>query len=342
LVFVGLYFIADIFSNLSDILKAKPPFSIVIAYYLYMLPLIFLRVSPFALLISVLYTIGELNRNNEIITLRSAGLSVFRISLPAIFLALTLSFFALFIQERVLMNSQKKVDDIKVTFIKKDADLASEETNIAFHSKDMIIFAERLLPKSKTLDGVIIFKEDSEGNIVKKTICKNIVYTNGKWQAQNIIDYNLDAYGNIVDTPQHWKEKYIDIEEKPEELVFKKSIFAQFSSLKDLKKEIDRLKKVKGHLQKDKLIIDYHQKLADPLSHFFLVMGVLPIALEIKKRKVALSSLGVGLIFGFIYFYVASLSIAFGKSGFILPILSAWIAPLFFLTVGLTGIKFIR
>ena len=90
------------------------------------------------------------------------------------------------------------------------------------------------------------------------------------------------------------------------------------------------------------MIIRYNQKIADPLSHFFLIIGILPFALEIKKRKVGLTSLGVGFIFGFIYYFISSFSIALGKSGILLAYLSPWMAPLFFLTIGITGLLLIR
>ena len=88
LTFIGLYFIIDLFSNLSDILKTKPSLDILVQYYLHSLPLIILRVSPPSLLISTLYTFGELNRNNEIISFRASGLSILKIASPVIFFSL--------------------------------------------------------------------------------------------------------------------------------------------------------------------------------------------------------------------------------------------------------------
>ena len=341
LVFIGLYFIVDLFSNLNDMLQAKPPIGALIGYYAYMVPLIFLRVSSFAFLVSVLYTYGELNKHNEILTMRASGMSVFRVSLPVLAFALLLSAATFFIQERVLLYSQKKVDDIKVKFIKKNFS-APEEGNFAFHSKDMILFTSKFIPKNKLLQDVIVFKEDSEGNITQKTIAQSITYKDSVWMAQNVIEYALDTEGNIVGTPTHSAEKRVDIEEKPEELALKKSILTQFASLKDLRKEIKKLSKIKAYNKLSNLVIDAYNKIADPFAHLFLVIGILPFALEIKKRKVALSSLGIGFIFWFLYYYVASLSTALGKTGIILPICSPWIGPLFFVTVGITGLLLIR
>ncbi len=342
LIFIGLYLVIDIFSTLSDILKAKPNLFILLEYYIQSLPLIITRVSPIALLISTLYTFGELNKNNEIISIRACGLSVARIAFPALFFALLISISVFFLQQKVLIKSQKRVADIKVQFITKKLDKISQEQNLAFTSGNMILFVGTYLPKYKTMEQVVIFEEDRKRRIVKKIIAKEIAYEHKQWVAKDIVEYSLDEAGDIIDVPLSWDEKIIDIDEKPESLVYKKGAFSQFSSLTTLRKEINRLKKIKADNLLSNLIIDYYQKMAEPFSHLFLIIGVLPLALEIRRRKVALSSLGIGFIFGFLYYAISSFSIALGKSGIILPVFSALLAPLFFLTVGISGIILLK
>lgn len=342
LIFVGLYFMVDIFSNLSRVLKYRTPLSILSQYYLYSTPLILLRVSPISLLISTLYIFGELNKNNEIISIRASGLSILKLAFPVICFALVASTAMFLVQEKMLINSQKKVEDIKAQFMEKRITSDVVEKNLAFTSGDMILFAQSFSPKEETLQNVIIFQENENKIITKKILCQKIIYEYGFWIGKDIIEYNLDEKGNITDIPIVLSTKKIDLQEKPNELVYKKSIFSQFSSLSKLRQEMNRLKKIKAEKLLANLTIDYHQKIAEPFSHLFLVIGILPLALEIKKRKVGLSSLGVGFIFGFIYFTLGSFSVALGKSGIILPLFSAWLAPLFFVTVGISGLLLIR
>ncbi|UCG34939.1 MAG: LptF/LptG family permease [Candidatus Omnitrophota bacterium] len=342
LVFVGLYFIIDLFSSLSDILKAKAPVYIILKYYAFMIPLIFLRVSSLALLISMLYTFGEMNRTNEIVSMRASGVSIFRIAFPVMFIALFISFFSLFVQEEVLVKSQQKVEDIKMTYIKKKTSRGSEKRNFAFPSQDMIFFVRKFSPKDATLYDVSIFQEDQEGNILKKIVCSKISYQEEKWLGKDMIEYTLNERGNIIGKPLHWPEKEINLDRSPKDLATKHSIFSEYSSLKTLKWERERLKKVRAKNILSNLTIDFHQKIADPLTHFFLIVGVLPLCLAIKKRKVALSALGVGFIFGFIYYCLFSFGIALGKAGILLPALSVWVTPVFFVTVGISGIALLR
>ncbi|MCK9614738.1 MAG: LptF/LptG family permease [Candidatus Omnitrophica bacterium] len=341
-VFITLYFIIDISYTLSDILKSKPPASVLISYYLNMIPLIFLTVSPFSLPISVFYTFGELGRHNEVLSMRASGISVLRIAFPIIFFSIIVSSGSLFIQEKILIGAQKKIEDIKIHSIKKTYSSQSDETNLAFSSMNTIFFVGKFSPQKKTLSDVIMFEENERKNITKKTIAKSMVYAENKWEANGVMEYKLDSAGNITGMPVYWAKKEIKLEEKPETLVFKKSILFQFASLKNLKKEIRQLKQIKAFDKLANLTIDYNRKIVEPLSTLFLVIGILPLALEIKKRRAGFSSLGVGIICSFVYYTFMYFGIALGKGGIILANFSPWLAPLFFVSAGITGLIFLK
>lgn len=340
--FIGLYIIIDLFTNLSDFLKEKIPPYIIINYYLEMLPLIFLQVNPFSFLLGVTYTFAELNKSNEVMGIRTSGVSVFRLSLPSIILALLISFFSMFIQEKVLLSSQKKVEDIKLTYFKKKPLTSHEERNLAFRYKNMIFFISRFLPQDKSLEDVIIFKEDAKGNLSEKLVARKIVYLKGIWVARDTIFYKLTSSGKFLGKPVYWKEKKIELNEKPESLIVKKSMFGEFAPLKSLKREINRLKNIGAYNLLSNLTVEFQRKISEPFTPFFLAIGVLPFILEIKIRKVGLSTLGLVFIFGFLYYVIFSLSLAFGKAQLLLPSLSPWIAPSFFLVIGISGLILLR
>ncbi|MCK4809847.1 MAG: LptF/LptG family permease [Candidatus Omnitrophica bacterium] len=355
LAFLGLYIIVDLFTNLGDFLCNKMPFKVILTYYLHMIPLIFSTISPFSLLITVIYTLAVLNRNNEILGMRVFGFSLFRISAGIITLSIVISFLALFIQEKLSFNSQRKIADITLEYIKGKKVSDKELKNIIFKDKDMLFFISRFIPKSKLLEGVTIYKEDNEGNTKEELVASKIAYINGKWVAKDLTARNLDNKGRYADIiPVFWENKTIDLSLKPENLAVKKSlsggfassIFAgassslsrDFSSIKKLFKEIQRLKVIKKYGRLPQFIIEFNLKLAQPFFHFFLIIGVLPFALEIKKRKAGLSSLGLWFIFGFAYYVIFSISLSLGKAGLILPHLCVWVAPLCFSIVGVSGL----
>ncbi len=339
--FIGLYVIVDLFSNLGSFLETKIPFNILVTYYFYNLPLILLRVSPFSLLISTIYTFARLNKSNEVLGMRTFGLSVFRISLAALILSFIVSSTSLLIQERLLFISQEKVEEIKIKYIKKKK-ISSQRKNITFRYQNMFFFVSRFIPHQKSLKEVVIFKEDNQGNITEKMMIKKMIYLKGMWVANEVISYKVNFQGKISNRPLYFKTKVIELEEKPEELLIKRTALGEFLSLKDLRKEIHRLIKIKAYNILSNLTIQFHQKIAQPFSHFFLIIGALPFVLEIRKRRVALSSLGLAFIFSFLYYLIFSVSLALGKAGVLLPSLCVWTAPLFFFTAGISALLLLR
>ncbi len=338
-VFLGLYVIIDLFSHLGEFLKNKIPFYLILNYYIYNFPFMFLKVSPFSLLISTIHAFGELNKNNEILGMRVLGVSIFKLSFPAIALALLVSVFSLFIQEKILISSQEKIEDIKVRFIKKDY---KQKNNLAFKVNDMIFFVAEFLPKKKIMKDVVIFKEDKEGYITDKMVVKKIVYINKKWIAYDVVTYKLDKSSNFFGNPIYKDQILVDIQESPENLIAKRTLFSEFTPIKTLKYQRKRLMKIGAFQHALKVTIELQRKIAEPFSHLFLILGALPFALEIRKRKVALSSLGLGFILGFIYYVTFSITLALGKAEIILPCFASWTAPLFFLIIGISGLLLIR
>jgi len=340
LLFTGLFVIVDIFSHLESFLKGKISFEEIISYYFYNLPFIFLKVSPFSILISSIYLFGEMNKNNEIIAMRVAGLSIFRIIFPTIVLSLFLSFFSLMIQEKIFILSQKRIEDINIKLLKGEK--VPERNNLAFRYQNMIFFVSRYLPSQEILQNTVIFKENKKGEIVEKIVAKEITNTKNGWLAEDVVIYPLDRKKLFFPPPIYKKNLFLGIKSDFGNIIIKRSVFSQLSSLKDIWRERERLKKMKAGQLVSQLTIKYHQKLSEPFSHLFLVIGVIPFALEIKKRKVGLVSFGMGFLFSFIYYVIFSVSLALGKSGIILPFLCNWCAPLFFVILGVSGLLLIR
>jgi len=305
------------------------------------MPLIILRVSPMALLMSVLYNYSNLGKNNELISIRTSGISALRTAYPAIVLAIFISFLTFFLQEKVLRDSQFRMEQIKSRYIEKE-DAESQINNLAFKSDGSIFFIETFLPKEKELKNAIIFKHDSQGALTGKIESESIKYRQDRWIAYDAVEYNFEASGRLARFPIITEEKDIELTKKPEELAFEQSIFIEFAPLKSISEQISSLQRFSPGALLASLRVEFHRKIAFPFSHLFLIIGSLPLALEIKKKKGAFVAIGIGLLFALAYFLIDSVSLALGKSEIILPLFSAWLAPLFFVSIGITGLLLMR
>ena len=108
-VFIFLFIIIDIFSNLQDIVRNHPPIIKIVELYIYSIPIIFAQTSPMATLLATLFTLGGLNQSNEIIAMRSSGLSIFHIIKPLILFGIILSLGIFLVNETITPETQKWV-----------------------------------------------------------------------------------------------------------------------------------------------------------------------------------------------------------------------------------------
>lgn len=76
----GLVLMQALYDNFRDLLDAGATREDIFYYFLVRLPRFFSVVLPLTLLVSLLYSLGKLHRNNEIIALRAAGASLFEIT----------------------------------------------------------------------------------------------------------------------------------------------------------------------------------------------------------------------------------------------------------------------
>jgi lipopolysaccharide export system permease protein len=82
--FFSLFILMDLISNMRDYQDSGTPFGTVMRFYVLLLPAVFVMVAPWACLLATLFSLVKMSRFNEIISMLSAGRSLWQISHPLI------------------------------------------------------------------------------------------------------------------------------------------------------------------------------------------------------------------------------------------------------------------
>lgn len=99
---MGLLLMQALYDNFRDLIGTGAGFGEMVAYYAVLLPSYFSVVLPLALLLSLLFVLGKLHRNNEITAIRAAGLNIFRTTRVLWFACLVLCGASLLLNARVV------------------------------------------------------------------------------------------------------------------------------------------------------------------------------------------------------------------------------------------------
>ncbi|MCM8762815.1 MAG: LptF/LptG family permease [Candidatus Omnitrophica bacterium] len=339
LLFLFLYIIIDLFSHLDELLKQKVALEILIKYYLAFLPIIFVQISPVACLLATVYTLGNLNRDNEIIALRSSGLSIFRITHILILFGFCISMLVFLVNEKLVYRAQEKMKVIKSEFEsdKPKTQKKHEEIikNLSIYGLgNRLFFINRFFAKDNVMEGITILEQDKEQNLTAKIIAHKGIWDGRIWKFYQVQTFNFDEGGRIIGEPRYHEEEIMDIAESPEDFLAQRRL-PEFMNIAQLENYIWKLSH--GHAKSilQSLKVDLYCRYASPFTSLVIILLGIPFSLKMRKKVVGLSAVGISVLLCFFYYVTNAVSLALGKGGLLIPALSAWAANIIYFGLSL-------
>ncbi len=345
IMFAFLFILIDTFGNLQDFIEKKVTMSIIMQYYVSLLPMVLVNTATMACLIATLFTYASLNSSNEIIAVRASGLNFWKITRPALIFALLISALVFLANERFvpqssLVNEQIRQSHIKITISDK-AKGHQIVKNLTFYGlKNRLFFIDTFDPNTNEITGVTIIGHDQNQNLREKIVALKGTWTGIAWKFHNcqITNYNTNL-PNVSNDIKIYPEKLMDIKEKPTDFM-KQRLDVNTMNILQLNSYIKRFEHSGAVKTINNLRVDLQQKFAFPFRTIIIVLAGLPFALMTGRRKaVTFTSIGIAVVIGFLYYVMDAVGLALGKGGGLPPIAAAWLAPTIFLSLGLAMIK---
>lgn len=337
--FLFLYIIIDVFSHLDEILRQQTALQILIQYYLSFLPIIFVQVAPIACLLATLYTFANLNRNNEIVAMRSSGLSIFGITKTVIIFAILVSLFVFWINDKFVPQSLSLTEKIKSQMEggkQKNQEKKQEAINnlSMYGLKNRLFFINKFIPHTNTIEGITVLEHDEHQNITKKIVANKGIYQDGLWTFYQCITYNFDKNGQIMQEPLYFEEEIMTIPETPQDFLTQRQR-VDFMTIAQIDDYIWKLSKSGATTVIRNLKVDLYQRFTFPLTTVIIVLLGIPFSLMLKKRATGLASIGLSIMVGFLYYVLNAISIALGKAGILMPLLATSLSHMLGFTISL-------
>ncbi len=325
--FLFLYVVIDLLSHLDDILKQKAHYMIIVQYYLWYLPIMFVQIAPFACLLSTIYTFSKLNHNNEIIAMRASGLSIFYITKTVIIFGAIISLLVFWVNDRLIPQSASITQKIKIQIeegVVNKKDKKHEIINYLslYGLKNRLFFINKFYPATNTIEGITILEHDEKQNLIRKIIASKGIYEERLWKFYNSITYNFDNNGQIIDEPIYMEEEIMTIPEGPKDFLAQRQR-PESMTISQLESYIWKLSKSGATNVIRNLKIDLYQKFASPFTSLIIILLGIPFSLMMHKRATGLSSIGISIMLGFLYYILDAICIAIGRGGVIPPLATA-------------------
>ena len=337
--FLFLYIIIDLLSNLDEILKHRATLVLLARYYLSYIPVMFVQVSPFACLLSTVYTFAKLNHNNEIIAMRSSGLSIFKISRNVLLFGLLISLLVFWVNDRFVPAALAENQKIKAQ-IEDDAKTSKFKSpgvilNLSMYgSRNRLFFISKFFIQTKTMEGITILEHDENQNLTKKIVADKGTYVNGLWRFSQCITYDFDRNGQVIDEPSYFEEEIMAIPETPRDFANLRQK-PELMDIRHMQDYIWRVSKSGATSVIRNLKVDLYQRFTAPFTSLIIILLGIPFSLMTRKRATGMASIGISIIVGFLYYILDAVCLAIGKSGLLMPPLAASMSHLIALTTSL-------
>jgi lipopolysaccharide export system permease protein len=337
--FLFLYVIIDILSHLEDILKQKAHYSMLIQYYLWYLPLMFVQISPFACLLATIYTFGKLNHNNEVVAMRASGLSIIYITKTVLVFGAVVSLLVFWVNDRLVTKATAETQKIRLLIeegvkSRKEKKLEIINSLSMYGLKNRLFFINKFYPGTNTMDGITILEHDENQNLTGKIVANKGVYEGGLWKFYNSITYKFDANGQIIEEPLFLEEEIMTIPEGPKDFLAQRQR-PEAMTIAQLDTYIWKLSRSGAANVIRNLKVDLYQKFTSPFTSLMIILLGIPFSLMMRKRATGLSSVGISIMVGFLYYILDAICLAIGRGGILPPFLAASLSHIIALSFSL-------
>ncbi len=327
--FVILYIAYDMSDRLKDFFDHQIPPAIVAKYYLYKVPIVLSLTIPFAVLLALLYCLGNASRNNEITAMRTSGIALFRIIRPYLILGLLLYILTFVLSEVFVPKARLLASEIVETpssiqmALKK---AGTSEATVFLNTKDYRLwYIRKLDPESNKIEDVKITEFTHSGRKrVKRTIeAERGEYVEGfGWWFYDVTTISFYPDGSPYPATKNKKKSFPYYTATPKDIISARLGSPEMMNIIDVFRVMDHINKNSDYYKK--LRMNAVQRFAAPAACFVFVLLAAPFGI-FHTRAGMIKGVITSIVLCLGYYLIESLFINIGDKGYMPPLLAAWL-----------------
>ena len=153
----------DVIDHLNKFIDAKIPQSEIINYYFYSLPWFISIGIPISCLIATIFSLGILQRQNEITAMKSSGISVISVSKTLLITGILISFFSFYFDNFLVTNALNTRTEIEKKYFLKNKSKSIKSTKNIYRqiSKDKFLTIHRFSHRNNEASKISIQSKEN-------------------------------------------------------------------------------------------------------------------------------------------------------------------------------------
>lgn len=322
-----LFIIIDYLSRMNKFLQSDLSLLGGLGYVLLKVPFMFIQLTPASILLACISVFALMNKNNELLAIRSSGISVYYLVRPAIIAGVILAVLMFFVGETLVPVSMARANYIKYHVIKKKkGQVSSGRKDIWIKSGNRMAHINYFDPVQQTVSGVTISVLDKDFHLEKRIDARKGSFRQDAWHLEDVVEQIHAKDSSDYDVKQY-DTKIIGSVFKPEDLgeIVKKSNEMSYYELKEYVQKVE----AEGY-DAVTYIVDLNGKIAFPFICIIMVLTGAATGMRSFAKENLPVSIAAGVVIAFVYWIMYGFCLSLGYGSILPPFVSAWAANLFF------------
>ncbi|MEM6456551.1 MAG: LptF/LptG family permease [Acidobacteriota bacterium] len=318
---IAVYLVADLTELIDDILENQVSWSVVGLFYQFKILVILHEIAPIIVLATTLVTFALLARNSEIVACKALGISLYRLSLPVILMAMLIVVVAGYLQREVLPAAHERLTTLENTIKGREGtgSRRADQRWIAT-SEGVLVNFRHYDPKRQALHMLQVFRFDPRHRLTDRLLVQRAHYAGDGWWTfmggwARAFDGPLETSYATFERPVKHRLP-IDLEQ-----IAGRDRTAEEMRYGELRAHIEDLEQ--AGQQVPVLRVAMHNKLAYPAISLVMALVALPFAFRLGRRG-ALYGVGLSLILGILFMVLLALFTALGQAALLPPLVAVW------------------
>ncbi|GAB6137346.1 LptF/LptG family permease [Halanaerobaculum tunisiense] len=335
--FTSIFVGSDVLIKLAEMMmKYGVPILTTVKLFFLSLPQIIILTFPMSMLLATLLTFGRLSDDSEIVALQAGGVSLIRLVIPVLIVALMISGLTIFLNNSLVPASQNSYEEI-VWELKHGEEMPKTQRNLRIapvDSKtgklDFLLTADKFDGRTQTLEGVT-WQNYEEGELATIIQAKKAKWQRDQWVFIEGTSYTITSEGRIPQTEFQRLNMKNKLSRTPQQMT-RNQKSPEEMTLGELSEHIELMEQEGRDV--NELLVSYYQRYAIPFACFVFALVGAPLGLN-PNRSGSSIGLGLSIVVIFIYYTLMTIGSALGQGGNLAPWLGAWLQNIVFTIVGI-------
>jgi lipopolysaccharide export system permease protein len=337
-VFTFLFLMAEMLKIANWIVNYNLSIWAVFTLIFYTMPMFLTFIIPMSVMLAILLTFLRLSSDNEIVAIKSCGMSIYGLLPPVMLFALLGFLLTMLLTLYAGPRSKASLEEMSLKVATTNMDIGLKERTFNDTFKGVMLYVNKIDIKNRIL--IDVFIEDKR----QKDIVSTVVAPQGRLisEPEKYTYHLILSNGTIHQTnPKERSANSIQFNTYTLSLNFKEQ-FAEAAKRKKGREEMgvaelrQYIAKLAGKDEEAflKAKMELHRRYSLPAACLALGLLAFPLGIQSKTAKRSFG-LMLGLFFFFTYYLLLTAGYSFGKSGALPPEIGMWLPNVIMTCIGL-------